>query len=116
MHLAEANLISYSILSIAQLTVMKVFNLKGTGDKTCECGSWVNHWEKFSGRVAVICSASGCLSMCDAGAHVIKGGGSIDQSHYIVPLCSEHNAQTGELDISNETVLVSANVDLTCEK
>ena len=36
---------------------MKVKNLNGTSQRTCKCGSWLKHWEKFSGRSAELVSA-----------------------------------------------------------
>jgi hypothetical protein len=50
------------------------------------------------------------------GAHVQKDRAT-DKSWYIVPLCNDHNSQTGEsLDIMDSTMLVSANASQTCGK
>ena len=37
-----------------------VINIKGTGWKNCKCGSWIAHWESFSGEIAHECSVKGC--------------------------------------------------------
>jgi hypothetical protein len=35
---------------------------------------------------------------------------------YIIPLCKTHNAATGEIEIVDSTVFVSANKNETCNK
>lgn len=93
---------------------MTVYNVKGTSERTCSCGSWKNHWVKVSGREwPVFCSESTCLNEAEVGAHVCfrKGGQT-----YIVPLCHEHNMANGSIEIPEDAVLVSANVAETCER
>ena len=60
------------------------------------------------------CSVVKCTNPAEVGAHVIKQG-SKDLTQYIVPLCQEHNKSTDVLDIGNETDLVFANKNFTCE-
>ena len=93
---------------------MKIRNINGTSDTTCSCGSWLAHWERFSGQSTEFCQADGCLNKDLVGAHVQKGGGSTDQKWYIYPLCNAHNRPSGELEVSSSYKLVSANKSETC--
>ena len=96
---------------------MKVTNINGTTQNTCKCGSWLEHWKKFSGQsVPTYCPAIDCLEKPEVGAHVQKYG-SADRSWYIIPLCKKCNAKTGQtLEVSDSIKLVSANVSQTCGK
>lgn len=96
---------------------MKVRNINGTSDKTCKCGSWIDHWKKFSGQsIPEYCPAEGCLNKSLVGAHVQKDSNS-DNNWYIFPLCSTCNNKKGEsLVVSDTYKLVSANVSETCGK
>ena len=94
---------------------MKIKNINGTSDTTCKCGSWLKHWEKFSGYTITFCPEKSCLKKDLVGAHVKKATGN-DNKWYIVPLCSAHNKSTGEIEISDSTTLVSANKSETSEK
>jgi hypothetical protein len=93
---------------------MKVTNINGTSDNTCKCGSWLKHWEKYSGISVTYCSETSCLSKDIVGAHVQKAD-SDDKNWYIVPLCKTHNASDKDLDIGS-TKLISANTSETCAK
>lgn len=96
---------------------MIIRNINGTSQTTCNCGSWLKHWENFSGQIRpTYCPAFGCLKKDLLGAHVQKGGNSIDHKWYIYPLCAEHNKYIGELEVSDSYKLVSANKKETCEK
>ena len=95
---------------------MKIRNINGTSDTTCSCGSWLAHWEIFSGQSTDFCQADGCTKKDLVGAHVQKGDGSTDQKWYIYPLCKAHNNHSGELEVSSTYNLVSANKSETCEK
>lgn len=95
---------------------MKIKNINGTSDTTCKCGSWIKHWEKFSGQTApTYCPVGSCLNKDLVGAHVQKATGS-DNKWYIYPLCNEHNKHKGELEVSDNYKLVPANKKETCEK
>lgn len=96
---------------------MKVKNLNGTSDNTCKCGSWIKHWEKFSGKsTPTYCCVNSCTGKDLVGGHVQKDS-STDKSWYIIPICKTCNGKQGEdLDISDTTVLVSANQSETCDK
>jgi hypothetical protein len=73
---------------------MRIKNINGTAENRCSCGSWLNHWERFSRQVAYTCSVPGCKKSEIVGAHVQISG---DQNWYICPLCSSHNKQSDEL-------------------
>lgn len=91
---------------------MKVFNVSGTSDRKCDCGSWKNHWINFSKKEwPALCSESTCLNEATVGAHVClqRGGKS-----FIIPLCYEHSAVTEAIEISDDTVMVPSNVSETC--
>ena len=55
--------------------------------------SWLDYWEKRSGRKASFCHRNGCMSLATDGAHVqlVSGG----DEWYIVPLCHPCNTQFG---------------------
>jgi hypothetical protein len=86
---------------------MLVRNINETGNNpNCPCGTWIKHWERYSGRTAILCAEDACMNQATVGAHVQKDTG--DKSWYIIPLCKEHNNQRGEtLSIMDDTTLVS---------
>lgn len=92
---------------------MRITNINGTSDNTCSCGSWLDHWKNFSHQsVPTHCPEKSCIKKPEVGAHVQKSGYS---NWYIVPLCVDHNRQTGSsMEISDSIALVSANVSETC--
>jgi len=94
----------------------KVKNINGTSDNTCKCGSWLNHWEKFSGQKTGLCPEISCKNSASIGAHVQKAD-SPDEKWYIIPLCPSHNALRNQtISIMDSTTLVSANTSETCNK
>lgn len=65
---------------------MKVKNINGTSDNECTCGSWLEHWKKFSGQpVPILCPEERCNIKPEVGAFVQKDSAT-DNSWYIVPL------------------------------
>lgn len=94
---------------------MKIKNINGTSQTKCKCGSWLKHWENFSGQTATYCPVVGCWNTDLEGAHVQKADSS-DNKWYILPLCGPHNQSTGELEVSDAYKLVSANKKETCER
>jgi hypothetical protein len=95
--------------------MITISNINGTSDNTCKCGSWLEHWKKFSGQaVPSFCPVEGCLGQSLLGAHVQKDS-SYDRNWYIVPLCTKCNTMTGKsLKYNDVYKLVSANVSETC--
>jgi hypothetical protein len=87
---------------------MTVKNLNGTADsKKCPCGSWIKHWENYTGGKDPTCAVVYCPNDAVDGGHVKKKGD--DNTWYIVPLCKIHNGKHGEeLDISDSVKLVPA--------
>lgn len=96
---------------------MKVRNINGTTPHACRCGSWLDHWKRFSGRYSTPqCSKLFCYKMAEVGAHVQKDS-DLDRNWYIVPLCRQHNALTNQsIDIWDDVQLIHANVSDTCGK
>lgn len=89
-----------------------VQNVRGTGNRTCYCGSWLQHWVNFSRQsLPQKCCALGCDEAPVVGGHVMKTN-SLDTKQYIVPICSTHNAVTQPYYVVCS--LVSANVSETC--
>jgi hypothetical protein len=99
-----------------------VINLKGTSWKNCSCGSWIKHWEKFSGEIADECSVEGCNEPAVLGAHIKfhdtlvkpKDGEDLSNKHFIVPMCYSHNNQTVVLTLKKGVIIVKANKSETC--
>lgn len=91
------------------MTLVK--NINGTSKNRCNCGSWLKHWENYSGTPAIFCSVFGCNSSATVGAHVQIANSFIDK-WYIVPMCQLHNSLSGQLEVSG--TLISANVNETC--
>ena len=93
---------------------MILTNINGTSQLTCSCGSWLRHWEIFSGQTTEFCQALGCNRKDVLGAHVQLAGGN--DKWYIYPLCNLHNQHDGLLWVSDAYRLVSANTRETCER
>ena len=96
---------------------MNVTNVNGTSGANCKCGSWLDHWRKFSSQpLSKWCSERQCIGAPEVGAHVQKDSVT-DRGWYIVPLCKAHNGEKGKsLEILSCVELVSANVGQTCGK
>lgn len=95
---------------------MKVNNINGTSDNSCQCGSWLAHWKKYSRQaLPQYCPESTCLKAPTLGAHVQKDSAT-DRSWYIIPLCAEHNKSAVSLTVGDWITLVPANVSLTCRQ
>ena len=78
----------------------KVKNLNGTSDNKVPQGytSWLNFWEKKTGKTPDKCGH--CKNKATVGAHVQKADSS-DMKWYIVPLCYQCNNKP-----SNEEFMV----------
>ncbi len=93
---------------------MNVKNINGTSSYQCRCGSWLDHWKKFSrSALPSHCAEKSCMVKPEVGAHVQKDS-STDKNWYIIPVCSKHNMKAGDMGIMDSTILVSANVSQTC--
>lgn len=94
---------------------MKIRNINGISDPPCACGSWMQHWEKFSGQKTTFCQVVGCMEKDLVGAHIQKAD-AWDDTWYIYPLCNFHNQRSKELQVSDGYKLVPADKAETCEK
>lgn len=93
-----------------------VKNINGTSDTKCKCGSWIDHWQKYSTTKVGLCREVNCRSIATDGAHVQKADSS-DNNWYIIPLCQQHNLlKWQELRVIDSTTFVPANKRETCEK
>lgn len=94
---------------------MRVKNIRGTSEKNCSCGTWLDHWQRFSyQKVPRNCSIIACFERAEVGAH-IKKANSDDHRIFIVPLCRGCNKITEEFSIRDDVLLVSANISDTCK-
>lgn len=92
---------------------MEVTNINGRSDDTCKCGSWLEHWRKFSWGKRPCCSVAGCSARQAVGVLVQKVYPA-DGFWYVVPVCPEHSRASGTLIIDDFVPLVSADVSGTC--
>jgi hypothetical protein len=91
---------------------VKIRNINGTSDNPkCPCGTWLKHWEKYTGIEFPACAEASCRENAEVGAHVQKLGS--DRSWYIIPLCKAHNGLHGQeleiLDIFQPVPVTSRN-------
>jgi len=94
---------------------LKVKNISGTRAGSCSCGSWLDHWKKFSGEpLSIFCAVLDCIQKPEVGSPVQKEDAD-DTGRYIIPLCKAHNDQYwSSYYITEAVALVSADVDRTC--
>lgn len=86
---------------------MKIKNLNGTSDNKIPAGysSWIDFWEKKSGKKAGECGRRGCHKKATDGAHVQKAD-SDNRNWYIVPLCHECNMKPSSEEFYVDELLV----------
>lgn len=91
-------------------------NKGGTSQRSCSCGSWKQHWMKFSGQTwPNECSILDCHQKATLGAHIYcTNSGSHDE--YIVPACDSCNKLTEEFCLKKSVTLVPASKQKTCDK
>lgn len=91
----------------------KISNISGSSSKASlptGYSSWIDFWEKKSGRKATYCKCTTCLKSATDGAHVyVEGHG---QSWYITPLCHEHNMSTDSFWVEGPLVPVNENLSI----
>lgn len=94
-----------------------VININATSGHECRCGSWLSHWQNFSGQRVLVCSEINCTDAATDGAHVQVRSGLLGDNNkwYIVPFCRTHNLSKVPLVIRDNIALVSANRQETCE-
>ena len=85
-----------------------VTNIKGNSSRdVLPSGftSWIDFWEKKTGRKAVFCNCASCIRFAHEGAHVnVDGHGNY---WYIVPLCHAHNESTRTFTVEGPLVPVN---------
>jgi hypothetical protein len=91
----------------------KCKNIVGTSDNASlpsGYSSWLDFWEKKTGKVAFSCRKFGCCRTAEVGAHVqVEGYGNY---WYIVPLCKADNNSTDSFYVSGPLVPVNANLQI----
>ena len=89
-------------------------NKVGTGDRSCSCGTWKQHWISFSNKDwPDTCSVLGCLNRATLGAHVYNPDVT---GEHIVPMCDSCNKRINSFPLKSGITLVSANQSETCGK
>ena len=88
-------------------------NKKGTTGRSCNCGSWKQHWLNNSGKVwPNFCSIEGCTNNATLGAHIYNKEVSGEK---IVPMCDSCNKLEKDFNLKDGVTLVSANKQKTCQ-
>ena len=95
------------------ITAIDWANKKGTGDRSCSCGTWKDHWLKYSNKSwPSNCSVRGCTNSPTLGAHIYN---SAVAGEKIIPMCSSCNGLDSKFDLNADVTLVSANKAETCD-
>lgn len=90
-------------------------NKKGTSNRSCNCGSWKQHWINCSKKEwPKKCSISECNNSATLGAHIYNTSSSVT-GEYIVPACDSCNKLDSEFSLKGSITLISANKQNTCE-
>lgn len=88
-------------------------NKGGTAVRSCNCGSWAQHWVNFAHETwPVTCSVSRCNNRATLGAHIINPSVIGEK---IVPMCASCNGLAGSFSLKGGITLPSANTAETCE-
>ena len=87
-------------------------NKNGTANRSCNCGTWKQHWIKFAKKIwPAVCSVQGCASSPTLGAHVIN---TSVVGERIVPMCNSCNGLSTTFTLKGKVTLPSANISDTC--
>ena len=72
--------------------------------------SWIDFWEKKTGRVASRCMCTSCDDIATDGAHVnVEGYG---RYWYITPLCHAHNMSPFTLEVEGPLVPINSEMPI----
>lgn len=94
------------------LTANNWKNKKGTGTRSCNCGTWKQHWINGSGKTwPTSCSISNCSNSATLGAHIFN---SEVEGERIVPACDSCNKLNDKFNLKGGITLVLANQSNTC--
>ncbi len=89
-------------------------NKNGSGDQTCTCGTWEEHWLNFSNESwPESCSVEGCLNSATVGAHVINPQIFGER---IVPMCGLCHQSRGSFNLKTNIAVPSAVTEKTCNQ
>lgn len=94
-------------------------NQSGTADRSCGCGSWLDHWKTYAKSPGdSLCAVSGCDSPAEVGAHVeLSRVAERKGQSFIAPMCREHNGKhSEEFRTKPGHLLAVGNVADTCGK
>ena|SRR5579862_7515132 len=94
---------------------IRVKRSAGAPQGSCACGSWLEHWKRFSGQNISFCPVNSCLNKDLVGAFVRRSDAS-DDKWYVFPLCEAHSKSEGVLMVSKSYHLVPADPAQTCQK
>ena len=86
--------------------------------RTCECGSWLDHWEFLTNKKAQRCSVAGCDATHDlVGGLVHKTEPNNWEEELVIPLCRSCNLtdHKKELTIRGHVEAKSSDPNRTCE-
>lgn len=87
-------------------------NKIGTSERSCNCGTWKQHWVNFANKSwPANCSVQGCVSAPALGAHIINSNVSGER---IAPMCNSCNGLSGSFNLKGNVTLPSANTAETC--
>ena len=94
---------------------MKVRNIDARGAKECSCGSWLEHWRKYSNQaLPTLCAEEKCQQKPEVGA-LVRIDRHGEHEWFVVPLCRRHGEELQHpLNILDHVALVSADVSKTC--
>ncbi len=88
-------------------------NKAGTGERTCSCGTWKQHWIKNCSKSwPSTCSVKDCTNSATLGAHVYNPDVTGER---IVPMCDSCNKLESEFLLKGGVTLVPANKSKSCE-
>ena len=94
----------------------KVKNVKGKYKIPKGYDSWIDYWERNSGKTSSVCEKEGCAKTNDiVGGHVYKQGD--DENIYLIPICHVHNSDDYETyyNVPSDKLLLVPKKDLERE-
>jgi len=87
-------------------------NKGGTTDRACNCGTWKDHWKKFSKKSwPTSCSVQGCSNPPTLGGHVINPAVTGER---IVPMCDSCNRLSSTFSLKGGITVTKANRSESC--
>lgn len=93
--------------------IYNVYNVNGSSNRAslpAGYSSWMDFWEKKTGRKANLCKCTACMESATDGAHVNVDG--YGYYWFITPLCHMHNMSNGTLQVDGPLVPVNENLPI----